>query len=83
MPPRKKVVTGILTGVGENHQSIPSTDHISMHFKGAESLGGTTHCESKEMMATIKDLQRSLAAMWVEFQSLCQEIAIPQVPQGP
>jgi len=36
MPPRKKVVTGILTGVGENHWSEPSRDHMSMHSGGVE-----------------------------------------------
>ena len=59
MPLRKKVVTGILIGVGENHRSEPSTDHISMHSEGAESSDGTTHRESMEMMAAIEDLQCS------------------------
>ena len=53
------MVIGILTSVGENHQSKPSTDHISMHSKGVESLGEAGHHESKEIMATIEDLQRS------------------------
>ena len=48
--------TGILTGVGENHRSKPSTDHISMHFEGAGSSGGTAHRESREMMAAIEYL---------------------------
>jgi len=56
MPPRKKVGTGILTGVGENHRSEPSTDHISMHFEGAGSSGGTAQCDSREMIAVIEDL---------------------------
>ena len=59
MPLRKKVVTGILIGVGENHQLEPSIDHISMHSEGAESSSGTTHRESREMMAAIEDLQHS------------------------
>ena len=59
MPPRKKVVIGILTSVGENHRSKPSTDHISMHSKGVESLGEAGHHEGREIMATIEDLQRS------------------------
>ena len=63
MPLRKKVVTRILLGVGENHWSKPSTDHISMHYEGVESLGGTAHHESKEIMAAIEDLQRSQATM--------------------
>nr|POE85848.1 hypothetical protein CFP56_18197 [Quercus suber] len=83
MPPRKKVVNGILAGVDENHWSKPSTDHISMHSEGAESSGGTAHHESRLMMATIKDLQRSQAAMWAEFESLCQETVVPYAPQGP
>ena len=67
MPPRKKVVTRILIGVGENHQSKPSIDHISMHFKGIESSGEAGHHESREIMATIEDLQRFQSATWVEF----------------
>ena len=72
------MVIGILIGVGANHQSEPSTNHMSMHFESAESSGGTAHRESREMMAAIKDLQRFQAAMWAEFQSLLQETAIPQ-----
>ena len=84
MPLRKKVGTEILTSVGENHRSEPSTNHISMHFEGIRYLGGTAHCESKEMMVAIEELQRSQAAMWAaEFQSLHQEIAAPQAPQVP
>ena len=56
MPPTKKVVTGILTGVGENHRSKPSTDHISVHSEGVESSGEASHCESREIMAAIEDL---------------------------
>nr|POE81723.1 hypothetical protein CFP56_58990 [Quercus suber] len=41
-----------------------------MNFEGIESFGGTAHRESKEMMATIEDLQRSQVAMWEKFQSL-------------
>nr|POF05305.1 hypothetical protein CFP56_37613 [Quercus suber] len=33
-------------------------------------------------MATIEDLQCSQVVIWAEFQSLCQETAVPQVPQG-
>ena len=83
MPLRKKVGAGILTSVGENHRLEPSTNHISMHFEGIRYLGGTAHRESKEMMVAIEELQRSQAAMWAEFQSLHQEIAAPQAPQGP
>ena len=61
------MVTGILTGVGENHWLEPSTDHISMHSEGVGSSSGTTYRESREMMAAIEDLQRSQATMWAEF----------------
>ena len=47
MPLRKKVVTEIMTSVGENHRPEPSTDHISMHSKGVEFLGEAGHCESR------------------------------------
>nr|POF27166.1 hypothetical protein CFP56_08537 [Quercus suber] len=67
MPPRKKMVTGTSTGVGENHRSKPSVDHISVHFEGAESSREASHRETKGIMAAIKDLQRSQAAMWAEF----------------
>ena len=77
------MVTGILTGVGENHWLEPSTDHISMHSEGVGSSSGTAYRESREMMAAIEDLQHSQATMWVEFQSLRQETAAPQAPQGP
>ena len=56
MPPRKKMVTRILTSVGENHRLKPSIDHIFMHSKGTESSGGIAHRESREIMASIKDL---------------------------
>lgn len=69
MPPRKKAM-GILTGVGENHQSEPSADHLSMHFEGTESSGEAGHPKIRNIMAAIEDLQRSQAAMWAEFQSL-------------
>ena len=83
MPSRKKIATGTLTGVGENHWSEPSADHISMHFEGAESSGEAGHHETKGIIAAIKDLQRFQAAIRVEFQSLRQETAIPQALQGP
>ena len=67
MPPRKMVVTRILIGVGENHRSKPSIDHISMHFKGVESSGEAGHHESREIMATIEDFQGSQATTWAEF----------------
>ena len=67
MPLRKKVVTGILTSVGENHWSKPSTDHISMSSKGVESSSEAGHHESREIMAAIKDLQRSQSTTWAEF----------------
>ena len=67
MPLRKKLVTGILTGVGENHWSEPSTDHISMHSEGIGSSGGIVYRKSREMMVAIEDLQRSQATMWAEF----------------
>ena len=67
MPLRKKVVIEIMTSVGENHRSKSSTDHISMHSKGVEFLGEVGHRESREIMATIEDLQHSQATMWVEF----------------
>ena len=63
MPPRKMVVTGILTGVGKNHRLEPSIDHISMHFEGTKSSGGTAHHESKGIMTAIKELQRFQVAM--------------------
>ena len=53
------MVTGILTGVGENHWLEPSTDHISMHSEGVGSSGGTVYRKSREMMVAIEDLQRS------------------------
>ena len=46
MPPRKKV-TGIQTGVGENHRLEPSADHISMHFEGTNSYGKDGYPENK------------------------------------
>ena len=76
MPPRKKVVIGILTSVGENHWSEPSIDHVSMHSGGVESLGGITHRETKGIMAAIEDLQYSQAAICAEFQSLRQETTV-------
>ena len=66
MPSRKKV-TKILTGVGENHWSKPSKDHISMHSEGIGSSGGIVYRKSREMMVAIEDLQRSQATMWAEF----------------
>ena len=57
------MVTRILIGMGENHRLEPSTDHISMHSEGTKSSGGPIHRESREMMATIEDLQRSKAAV--------------------
>ena len=77
------MVTGTLIGVVENHRSEPSADHISMHSEGAESSEETGRHETRGIMAAIEDLQRSQAAIWVAFQSLCQETVIPQVPQGP
>ena len=77
------MVTKTLTGVGENHWLKSIADHISMHSKGVESFGKTSHYETRGIMAAIKDLQRSHVAMWVEFQSLRQETAVPQGPQGP
>ena len=71
------MVTGMLTGMDENHRSEPSANHISMHSKGVESFGKTSHYETRGIMAAIKDLQRSHVAMWVEFQSLRQETAVP------
>ena len=59
MPLRKKVGTRVPTGVGENHRSEPSTDHVSMHSEGAESLRESGRCETMGIMATIEDLQRS------------------------
>nr|POF08006.1 hypothetical protein CFP56_55320 [Quercus suber] len=81
MPPRKKAM-GILTGVGENHLSEPSANHISMHSEGIESSSKASHHENRNTMAIIEDLQRSQAVMLAEFQSLRQEIAIPQAPQA-
>ena len=49
------MVTGALIGVGENHQSEPSANHISMHSEGAESSGETSHRETRGIMAAIKD----------------------------
>ena len=59
MPLRKKVVTGTLAMVDENHQSEPSADHMSMHSEGIGSSGETAHCESRVMMAATEDLQRA------------------------
>ena len=70
MPPRKKMVTRIVIGVGGNHQSEPSTYHISMHSESTESSGEVGHCETRGIMVAIEDLQRSPVAMRVEFQSL-------------
>ena len=81
MPPRKKV-TRILTSVGENHRPEPSADHISKHSEGTESSGEAGHPENRNIMAAIEDLQCSQAVLWAEFQSLRQETAIPQAPQG-
>ena len=53
------MVIGILTGMGENHRSEPSTDHISMHSKGTESLGEAGHHETREIMVAIEDFQCS------------------------
>ena len=61
------MVTGILTGVGENHWLEPSTDHISMHSEGVGSSGETAHRESKVMMVAIEDLQHSQATIWAKF----------------
>ena len=47
-----------------------------MHSGGVESLGGTTHRETKGIMAAIEDLQYSQAAIYAEFQSLRQEITV-------
>ena len=58
IPPRKKVM-GILTGVGENHRSEPSADHISMRSKGIKSPGKAGHPENRNIMAAIKDLHLS------------------------
>nr|POE91599.1 hypothetical protein CFP56_25642 [Quercus suber] len=63
MPPRKKA-TGTLTSVDENHLSKPSADRISMHSKGIESFGEASHPKNRNIMATIKDLQHSQAAMY-------------------
>jgi len=81
MPPRKKA-TGILTSVGEHHQLEPSANHVSMHSEGTESSSEAGHLENKNIMAAIEDLQHSQAAMWAKLQSLHQETAIPQAPQG-
>jgi len=67
--------------VGENHQSEPSANHISMHFKGTKSSGEADHPENRNIMSAIEDLQRSLAAIWVEFQSLLHETTILQAPR--
>nr|POE59759.1 hypothetical protein CFP56_61796 [Quercus suber] len=83
MPLRKKMVIGTLIGVGENHWSEPSADHISMHSEGVESSGETGRRETRGIMAAIEDFQHSQAAMWVEFQSLNLETTIPQGLQGP
>nr|POE75237.1 hypothetical protein CFP56_14272 [Quercus suber] len=62
MPPRKKV-TGVLTGVGENHRLKPSANHISMHSEGTKSSKEVSHTKNRNIMAAIEDLQRSQAAM--------------------
>ena len=67
MPLRKKVVTGTLAMVDENHQSEPSADHMSMHSEGVRSSGETAHRESRVMMIAIEDLQHAQAAIWAEF----------------
>ena len=66
MPPRKKMVTRKLIGVGENHLSKPSADHISMHSEGAESFGETGCRETRGIIAAIEDLQRSQVAIWTK-----------------
>ena len=48
------MVTGALIGVGENHQSEPSANHISMHSEGAESSGETSRRETKGIMVPSK-----------------------------
>ena len=83
MPLRKKVVIRTLAGVDENHWSEPSTYHISMHSEGARSSDETAYCLSRVIMAAIEDLQRAIAVMWAEFQSLHQETIVPQAPQVP
>nr|POF02698.1 hypothetical protein CFP56_04934 [Quercus suber] len=83
MPSRKKMATRTLIRMGENHQSEPSVDHISMHSEGAESSKETGHHETRGIIVAIEDLQRSQAAIWAEFQSLRQETIVPQVLQGP
>ena len=54
MPPRKKMVTKTLTGVGENHRSKPTADHIFMHSEGVESFGETSRRETKGIMVPSK-----------------------------
>ena len=49
------MVTGALIGVGENHQSEPSVNHMSMHSEGTKSSGETSHHETRGIMAAIKD----------------------------
>ena len=66
MPPRKKV-TGVLTGVGENHRSEPSANHISMYFEGTKSSREASRPKDRNIIAAIEDLQRSQAVMWAEF----------------
>ena len=61
------MVIRMLTGVGENHRSEPSVNHISMHFEGAEFFGETGCHETRGIMAAIEDLQCSQAAMWAKF----------------
>ena len=58
--------------IGQNQ----SANHISMHSEGIES-GEAGHPKNRNIMAAIKDLQRSQVVMWVEFQSLHQETTIP------
>ena len=47
------MVTKTLIGVGENHRSKPTADHISMHFEGIESSGETSRYETKGIMVAI------------------------------
>nr|POF27630.1 hypothetical protein CFP56_66752 [Quercus suber] len=53
-----------------------------MHTEGIESSEEVRQPNNRDLVVAIKNLQRSQATMWAQFQSLRQRIATPQTPQG-
>ena len=80
MPPRKKNAVAQVGSDGEQ-QVEASINHVSMHIEGRESFKEVRQPSYRDLMAAIKDLQRSQAIMWVKFQSLHQKISTPQTPE--